>query len=345
MKAVAYSIKTCEKELLIKANRKKHDITLISNRLTIDTVSYAEGKDAILVFSSDDLSAVVIQKLKEFGVKYIATRSTGTDHIDLVEAARLDIKVANIPAYSPESIAEHAITLILSLCRNILPAHQQMLQYDFTLNNLLGTTISNKTVGIVGFGRTGTALTRILRGFGARVIVSDIEDVKEKATELGARQVPFDDLLKQSEIISFHVPLNEQTRHMVNARSIQKMKDGVMLINISRGAVFNSQEVYNALQKGKISKIGMDVYEFEHDVFFLDHSRKPFNDQLLKAFIQHSRVLVTPHQAFLTKEALQIIAEKTIMNLDMWHAEKRVDEACRSIKDIGAPQLAKHNGH
>lgn len=322
MKAVAYSIKSCEKELLIKANGKKHDITLISNRLADDTVSYAKGKDAVLVFSCDDLSAPMIRKLKDLGVQYIATRSTGTDHIDLVEAARLDIKVANIPAYSPESIAEHAITLILVLSRNILPAHQQMMQQDFTLNNLVGTTISNKTIGIVGFGLTGQALVRILRGFGSRVLVTDVEDVKQKAAAFGAEQVTYEEILQQSDIISFHVPLTEQTKHMVNAEAIEKMIDGVMLINVSRGAVFNSDEVFKALQSGKISKIGMDVYEFEHNVFFFDHSHQPIKDQLLKAFIQHSRVLITPHQAFLTKEALQVIAEKTINHLDRWNEEK-----------------------
>lgn len=336
-------MKTYEKELLIKANKKKHDITLISNRLTIETISYAEGKDAVLVFSCDDVSATVIQKLKELGVKYIATRSTGTDHIDLDEARRLGIKVANIPAYSPESIAEHAIALILALYRNILPAHHQLMQYDFTLDDLVGTTINNKTVGIVGFGKTGQALVRILHGFGARVLVNDVIDMQQQCLELGAEQVAYEELLRQSDIISFHVPLTEQTRHMVNAETMQKMKDDVMLINVSRGAVFNSKDVFNALQKGKISKIGMDVYEFEHNVFFFDHSQKPINDQLLKAFIQHSRVLLTPHQAFLTKEALQIIAEKTIRNLDLWNEEKYVDNSSSRMKDYVIPQLETAN--
>ena len=174
MKAVAYSSKICEKELLIKTNNKKHDITLISNRLTSDTVSYAKGKDAVLVFSSDDLSAPILVKLKELGVKYIATRSTGTDHIDLFEAERLGLKVANIPAYSPESIAEHTIALMLALCRNIITAHNQMLEYDFSLNNLVGSTIRNKTIGIVGLGRTGKALAKILSGFGAKILVNDL---------------------------------------------------------------------------------------------------------------------------------------------------------------------------
>lgn len=328
MKAIAYSIKTCEKEPLVRANKKKHDITLISNRLTLATISYAEGKDAIIVFFNDDLSAPVLQKLKELGVKYITTRSTGTDHIDMAEAIRLGIKVANIPAYSPESTAEHAITLILALCRNIIPANQQVLKFDFTLDNLLGKTINDKTIGVVGFGKTAQALIRILRGFGSKVLVSEVKDVKQQCADLGAEQVSFDELLKQSDIISFHVPVNNQTRHMVNTGTIGKMKDGVMLINVSNGSIFNSKDVFNALQKDKISKLGMDVYEFEQDYFFFDHSRKPINDQLLKSFIQHSRVLITPHQAFLTKEALQIIAEKTIQNLDIWNVEKQAGAEC-----------------
>ncbi|HEY1024721.1 MAG TPA: NAD(P)-dependent oxidoreductase, partial [Sphingobacteriaceae bacterium] len=193
MKAVAYSIKSCEKELLIKANEKKHDITLISNRLSMETIAYAEGKDAVLVFSCDDVSAPILQKLKEFGVKYIATRSTGTDHIDLIEAARLGLKVGNIPAYSPESIAEHALTLILALYRNIIPAHQQMMEFDFSVDNLVGTTLSNKTVGIIGFGDVGKALARILKGFGSRVIVNDILDLSKVAEEMGVEQVPYEE--------------------------------------------------------------------------------------------------------------------------------------------------------
>ncbi|SKB30080.1 NAD(P)-dependent oxidoreductase [Daejeonella lutea] len=318
MKAVAYSIKSCEKEPLIRANSKKHDITLISNRLTLDTVSYAQGKEAVLVFSSDDLSAPVIQKLKELGVKHICTRSTGTDHIDIKEAERLKISVGNIPSYSPESIAEHALALMLSLVRNIIPSHTQIMQYDFTLDDLVGCTIHGKTIGIVGFGQTGKTLAKILQGFGANVLVSDVQDISHEAAALNAKQVDNARLFQDSDIISFHVPLNDETRHLVNAVSIADMKPGVILVNVSRGAVFNSKDVYDALQNGHISKIGMDVYEFEHNVFFFDHTRSRIDDKLLKAFIQNSRVLLTPHQAFLTREALQIIATRTIEHLDKW---------------------------
>ncbi len=329
-------MKTCEKEILIRANHKKHDITLISNRLTINTVSYAKDKEAILVFSSDDLSAPVLQELKLLGVKYIATRSTGTDHIDLDEAKKLGLKVANIPSYSPESIAEHAITLLLSLSRNILPAHTQMLAYDFTLDNLVGTTISNKTIGVVGFGQTGQAFVRILKGFGCRILVAEVTDVKQQCEAAGAEQVSLDFLLANADVISFHIPLTKETHHLVNAETILKMKDGVILINVSRGGIFNSIDVYNALQRDKISKIGMDVYEFEHNVFFFDHSHNIIDDQLLKAFIQHSRVLLTPHQAFLTLEALQIIADRTIKNLDLWASGKCVGASCSCKKECAA---------
>ena len=213
MKVTAYSTKTCEKEFIINANDKKHDIDFISTRLTTDTVSYAKGKDAVLVFPSDDLSSQVLQDLKQFGVKYIVTRSTGTDHIDLPEAKRLGLKIANIASYSPESIAEHAIMLILALCRNVLTAHQQMMDYDFTLDHLVGTTISSKTVGVVGFGQTGQAMVRILRGFGCQVLVSDKEKVAEQCLELDARQVSHDVLLKEADIISFHVPLTSNQAH------------------------------------------------------------------------------------------------------------------------------------
>ncbi|MGB4399769.1 MAG: NAD(P)-dependent oxidoreductase [Daejeonella sp.] len=318
MKAVAYSIKACEKEPLIRANNKKHDITLISNRLTLDTVSYAQGKEAVLVFSSDDVSSPVINKLKELGVKYICSRSTGLDHIDLHEAHRAGIQVANIPSYSPASIAEHALALLLALLRNLIPSHTQTMMYDFTLDELVGSTISDKTIGVVGFGETGKVFTKILSGFGAKVLVNDLLDISAKAEELGAKAVPFNKILSDSDIISFHIPLNEKTHHLINSSTIQEMKKGVILINVSRGAIFNSLDVYKALQDGYISKIGMDVYEFEHNVFFFDHSRNPIDDKLLKAFIQNSRVLLTPHQAFLTAEALQVIAAKTIENLNEW---------------------------
>lgn len=321
MKVTAYSIKACEKEYLTRANNKMHDITLISNNLNVDTVYYAKGKDAILVFPGDDLSEQILLDLKSMGIKYIGTRSTSTDHINLKVARSLGIEVANIPPYSPESIAEHALTLMLALSRNILPAHEQMLNYDFSLDHLVGTTIRNKTIGVVGFGQTGRAMVEILSGFGSRILVADINEVAAESKASGAEQVALETLFKESDIITFHVPLTQETRHMVNEKSIAMMKDGVMLINVSRGAIFKSIDVYNALQREKISKLGMDVYEFENHIFHSDHKDHPVDDQLLSALIQHPNVLLTPHEAFLTKEALEIVAKQTILNLNHFLGE------------------------
>lgn len=326
MKAVAYSIKGYEKEHLIKANQKKHEITLISNTLSFETAAYADGKDAVLVFPGDTLSAPLLQDLKRRGVKYIATRSKGIDHIDLEEAHKLGLKIANVQSYSPESTAEHAIALMLSLCRNFHQSQKQVGEYNFSLNNLVGTTLKDKTVGIVGFGETGTTVARVLSAFGAEIIFTDIKKIDDH--EINARQVDIDELYALSDIISYHTPLDSTTYHLVDTDAITKMKDGVMLINVSRGAVFNTQDVYDSLLTGKISKLGMDVYEFEHNVFFFNLKNKPLNDELLKALLDHPRVLVTPHQAFLTQEALRTIANQTIVNMDLWEAGKCANQVC-----------------
>jgi len=322
MKAVAYSIKSVEKEPLVKANGKRHDITLISNRLSADTISYAQGKEAVLIDAGDDVSGKILRQLAKMGVKLVVCRSKSTDHIDLSEAKKLNIQVASIPEYNPESVAEHTLTLMLALSRNIIPANRQMMHQDFTHDNLLGTTISNKTIGIVGFGQTGKTLAQILKGFNIELLVADNKDVSVECSSLNANQVSLEELFERSDIITFHIPLTRETRHLVNASSIARMKDGVMLINVSSGEIMKSIDVYNALQQEKISKIGLDVYEFEKDIFFLDHSSHAVTDKLLKAFIQNSRVLLTPHQAFLTKEGIQLIAQQTINCLDSWNEQK-----------------------
>ena len=323
MKAVAYSIKSCEKEPLIRANNKKHDITLISNRLTKDTVSYAGGKEAVLVSSSDDLSARVLHNLKDFGVKFICTRSSGADHIDLAEAKRLGLMVADSISYSRALVAEHTLALLLTLVKNISTLDSQTMMYDARLENPLDNPVSDKTIGIIGFGETGQALTKLLIGFGARVIVHDVLNLAEKAKILGAEQVSLDEILNESDIISFHTPLNKNTHHPVNSETISKMKKGVILINVNRGAIFNLRDVYNSLRNGSISKIGMNVYESEYNVSVLK-SRSLTDNKLFKALIKNSRVLIIPHKSFLTKEAILEISAKTIENLDNWAAIKEI---------------------
>jgi len=329
MKVVAYSIKPFEKEFLIRANRKKHDITLISNALSFETASFAAGKDAVLVFTNDDVSAPVINKLGGLGVKYIATRSSGTDHIDKSAAENLGIKLANIPAYSPEAIAEHTALLVLALSRKLIKATEQVHSFDFRLDDLIGFNLHGKTVGVIGLGHTGLAAAAIFNGFGCKVLGYDII-TPDHAKNI--EMVEFNELLAASDIITIHTALTAQTAHLVKKSTIALMKNGVMIINTSRGGLIKTADVLNALDSGKIGYLGMDVYESEQELFFDNHANDEQKDTLLKKLIDHPNVLITPHQGFLTKEALQEIANQTINNLDLWQQEKCVGKACASDK-------------
>ncbi len=335
MKVVAYSIKPFEKEFLAKANQKKHDITLISNPLNIETATYAEGKDAIIVFTNDDVSATVIDKLAELGIKYIVTRSVGTDHIDKQAAAKKSIKISNVPSYSPQAIAEHAVTLAMALNRKLIKADHNCHSFDFRNDELIGFNFSGKTVGIIGLGATGLATANIFKGLGCNVIGYDKfppDDVDH------VLPVSLGDLLAQSDIISIHIPLTPQTEHLIQKATLNQMKDGVMLINTSRGAIIKTSDVVSALATGKVGYLGIDVYEFEKGLFFEDHKYDQHKDPLLSSLLEHDNVIITPHQAYLTREALQEIANQTIHNLDMWQQDKCVGKACVCAKDCRAIQ-------
>jgi len=330
MKAVAYSIKSFEKEYLAKANQKKHDITLISNPLGPDTAIYAEGKDAVIVFTNDDVSAVVIGKLAALGVKYIVTRSSGTDHIDKDAAAAHHIKIANVPSYSPQAIAEHAVAMAFALNRQVVKADHHTHAFDFRNDGLIGFNFAGKTVGIIGLGSTGQAVAAIFHGLGCNVIGYDLFF---PADEPYAKPVSLEYLLENADIITLHVPLTADTRHFIDAESIAKMKNGVMLINTSRGLLVNTADVLLAIESGKIGYLGIDVYEFEKGLFFEDHQKDATKDPLLNKLMEHANVLVTPHQAYLTREALQEIANSTIKSLDLWQQNKCVGKACACAKE------------
>jgi D-lactate dehydrogenase len=264
MKVVAYSIKPFEKEFLSKANQKKHEITLISNPLSVETAIFAEGKDAVIVFTNDDVSAEVIERLAGLGIKYIATRSAGTDHIDRVAAGLHGLKIANVPQYSPEAIAEHAVALAFALNRKLIKADQHSHQFNFTNDGLMGFNFHGKTVGLIGLGNTGSAVAAIFKGLGCKVIGYDLNFPDGNKD---VEQAPLPYLYANSDIISLHLPLNPGTKHLINKNAVQQMKDGVMLINTSRGALINTTDVVNALRNGKIGYLGLDVYEFEKGLF------------------------------------------------------------------------------
>ncbi|GLU56903.1 2-hydroxyacid dehydrogenase [Dyadobacter frigoris] len=324
MKVVAYSVKTFEKKFLARANQKKHDITLISNALSLATCGFAEGKEAVLVSANDDVSALVINKLADIGIKYIATRSAGTDQIDKKTAELRGIELASVPAYSPTSIAEHAVALAMALNRHLIQADADSHHYNFKLDGLTGFTFSGKTVGIIGLGNTGQAAAAIFNGMGCHVLGSDVfpNDKLERI-----EQVSLETLLDQSDIISLHLPLTPQTKHMINASSIALMKNGVMLINTSRGALINSADLPDALDQGKIGYLGIDVYEYEKDIFYGENSSSQVKDVLLLKLLAYPNVIITPHQAFLTIEALEEIASQTILSLNHWQDELLVTAA------------------
>lgn len=325
MRVVAYSIKGFEKELLAKANQKKHDITLISNALSQETATYAEGKDAVIVFTNDDVSAPVIHQLADLGIKYIATRSVGTDHIDRDAAAERNIKIANVPSYSPQAIAEFAVTLALALSRKLLISAEQSRNFNFTIDSQIGFNFYKKTVGIVGLGQTGLAAASIFKGFGCRLLGFDPAPNSHldfiEGTDL-------ETLFRESDIISLHAALVPSTHHLINAESISKMKEGVMLINTSRGALIKTVDVLEALESGQIGYLGLDVYENEKGLFFFDHQHTGKRDLMLEKLMDHPNVIVTPHQAFLTREAVEEIAVQVIRVLDLWQKDKCVGRSC-----------------
>jgi len=325
-----------EKEYLIKANQKKHDITLISNPLSADTVSFAEGKDAVLVFTNDDVSAPVINQLAAKGVKYIVTRSVGTDHINKNAAYLHGIKLANVPAYSPQAIAEHTVALALALSRRLILADQHSHDFDFRLNELTGFNFFEKTVGLVGLGHIGLATANIFKGMGCRVIGYDITPPEKNNL---VEYVSLEQLYQQSDIISLHAPLTPESHHLINTAAISQMKDGVMLLNTSRGGLIKTVDALESLQSGKIGYLGLDVYEYEKGLFFEDHTGHTEHDPLLEKLLKQPNVLITPHQAFLTKEALQQIAAQTIKNLDLWQQEKCVGNACVCARNCRASEV------
>ncbi|WP_371813631.1 2-hydroxyacid dehydrogenase [Aquimarina sp. MMG015] len=325
MKILIYSAKDFEIPFLEKANKDIHQIKYAPERLTSKTAMMAIGFDVVSIFSADDASSKTLRLLKEFGIKYITLRSAGYDNIHLGTAKKLGIKVAHTPDYSPYAIAEHAIALLLALNRKLILSNQQFNDYNFSLSNLIGFDLYNKTVGIIGTGRIGKVIGKILRGFGCHVIATDIyQDINFSQTN-NIKYVSLEHLCKQSDVIMLSMPLNSETHYMINADLIHLMKREAYIINISRGAVVNTLELIEALKWNRIAAYGSDVYEYEHDLFFYDHSKNKPDDSLLKQLIDLPNVLITPHQAFATTEALTNIAETTFYNINCWEQNKASD--------------------
>lgn len=296
-------------------------------KLNEDTVDLAHGFDAICIFVNDTVNKEVIDKLYEFGVKIIALRCAGFNNVDM-KYAYGKIHVLRVPAYSPYAVAEHAMAMLLTSIRRIHKAYIRTKDFNFSLSGLTGFDLYNKTVGVIGTGKIGKVFINICKGFGMNVLAYD----KYPAKDLIANNVEYvslDEVFKNSDIISLHCPLTDETRHLINEESINKCKNGVVLINTSRGGLVNTDDLINAIKARKVGAACLDVYEEEADFFFEDYSGHIVEDDKLARLISLPNVLVTSHQAFLTKEALENIAETTINNiLEFKEYNKCTNELC-----------------
>ena len=284
-------------------------------RLTRETASTAEGAQAVCVFVNDQLDSDCLEQLCRAGVKLIALRCAGFNNVDLVAAKRLGMQVVRVAAYSPHAVAEHTVTLLMTLNRRIHKAYNRVREHNFSLAGLVGFDLHGKTVGIIGTGRIGQITAQIFQGFDTKVIAYDPIPAVEWATARGISYVEFADLLSHSDVVSLHLPLTPQTRFLLNTETLAKMKRGAFLLNTSRGKLVDTTALIEALKSGQLGGVALDVYEEEEGLFFDDHSGEVLQDDELSRLLTFPNVLVTAHQAFLTKEALHEIARVTTTNL------------------------------
>ena len=297
------------------------EVKYFEPKLNIDTVELAKGFDGVCVFVNDDLSKNVINRLYGLGVKAIFLRCAGFNNVDLT-AAFGKVHVFRVPAYSPYAVAEHAMALYLTSNRRIHKAYNRVKEYNFSLSGFSGNDLYGKTVGVIGTGKIGRIFINICRGFGMKVIAYDLYPSKDTDIEY----VSLEELFKRSDIISLHCPLTPETTHIINKDSIALMKKGVAIINTSRGALINSEDLLEGIKERKIGTVCLDVYEEESDIFFEDKSGHIMNDQTLLQLIAMPNVIITSHQGFLTKEALNNIADTTTNNIVKFFNDELLNE-------------------
>lgn len=316
MKIALFSSKSYDSEYFDRlGNQFHHEITHFETRLRTRTAYLAKGHAAVCVFVNDVVDRECIKILKELQIKAIALRCAGFNNVDLEAASEAGIRVVRVPAYSPESVAEHALALILTLNRKTHKSYNRVREGNFSLERLTGFNVHGKTVGVIGAGKIGAAFARIMLGMGCRVLAFDSYP-NETLTRAGVSYVEFERLLSESDIISLHCPLTPETTYMINRQSLSLMKKGVMLINTSRGALLNTLDVIKALKKGQVGYLGIDVYEQEEKLFFRDRSEEILQDDEIARLMTFPNVLITAHQAFFTREALEQIATTTLRNLE-----------------------------
>ena len=299
-----------------KVNEKyNYDIRYYKGHLNPNNVVLTQDTDVVCIFVNDTADAAVIDAMVDNGVKLLALRCAGFNNVDL-KAAKGKLPVVRVPAYSPYAVAEYSLALMLSLNRKIHRAYWRTRDGNFSLNGLMGFDMHGKTIGINGTGKIARILIRLLKGFGMRILAYDLYPDMKFAGEEGISYVSLDELYRESDIISLHCPLTDQTKYMIDKDSIDKMKEGVMIINTGRGQLINTNDLIEGLKEKKIAAAGLDVYEEEGEYFYEDKSDKIIDDDVLARLLSFNNVIVTSHQAFFTKEALHNIAETTLQNIE-----------------------------
>jgi D-lactate dehydrogenase len=333
MDVAVYSTKTYDRQFLDQANVGVHGLSFFETRLSLETAALAAGHQAVCVFVNDKIGAEVLEKLASLGVRLVTLRCAGFNNVDLRAAAEFGVTVARVPAYSPAAVAEHTVALMLTLNRKTHRAYNRVREGNFALDGLLGFDLCGKTVGIVGTGKIGTALARILRGFGCRLLATDPFPDAE-CLELGVEYVSWSEMCSTARIISLHCPLTPETHQLVDAAALRRMQPGVMLVNTSRGAVIDTRAVIEALKEGRLGSLALDVYEEEADLFFEDLSDRVITDDVFARLLTFPNVLITGHQAFLTEEALTAIADVTIANVTAF------ERTGRPLHELSMEQIA-----
>lgn len=314
VKIAFFDSKNYDKESFNDHNKMyNYEITYFESKLNSETASLTKGFDVVCIFVNDKADANTLKSLEENGVKVLALRCAGYNNVDIEHKGKL--KIVHVPQYSPYAVAEHAVGLLLSINRKLYKSYQRTRKYNFSLDGLLGFDIHGKTVGVIGTGRIGKAFISIMKGFGTNVIAYDTYPNEQASKELDFKYVDLDSLYKESDIISLHCPLFKETEKMINRDSISKMKDGVIIINCSRGKLINTNDLVKKLSEGKIGGVGLDVYEDEEAFFLRDMSNSYVRDTNLSILLSMPNVFITSHQAFFTREALNKIASDTLENI------------------------------
>lgn len=314
MNVAFFSTKKYDRSSFLAADAGGHTFRFFEPHLSSETVPLAQGHDAVCVFVNDRLNTEVVAALAALGVRFVALRCAGFNNVDLAEAARLGVGVGRVPAYSPFAVAEYTVALMLTLNRQIHRANNRVREGNFSLEGLIGFDFHGRIVGLIGTGKIGAITAKILLGLGCRVIAYDPFPNKDCAA-LGVAFVTLDELFSTSDVISLHCPLTHDNHHLISDAALAKMRDCVMIINTSRGALIDTRAVIEALKSGRVGYLGLDVYEEEGDLFFEDLSDKIIADDTFSRLLTFPNVLITGHQAFFTRNALENIATTTVANL------------------------------